>query len=217
MLTYLALFSVFFTTTSLALPGLYPRQDTSPCAGLGDLAHDTVQNFTLTAYNASLPPTDSTGAAPLVLGTGPSLPSGRASSAVLATAASYTYDNLPGPGMSLINGTLIPYPAANGLVASDIIVNAGDSLGFVVTYPEDLPAGAPIYCVVQHGAPSGFGSFASLAVNGDNGDFSLCLTEVGQNNVVWKATPNNDGQYDYDSCYTVRLQIEYELVPLGSG
>lgn len=50
--------------------------------------------------------------------------------------------------MSLINGTLIPYPAANGLVASDIIVNAGDSLGFVVTYPEDLPAGAPIYCVV---------------------------------------------------------------------
>lgn len=54
-------------------------------------------------------------------------------------------------------------------------------------------------------------------MNGDNGDFSLCLTEVGQNNVVWKATPDNGGQYDYDSCYTVRLQIEYELVPLSSG
>ena len=65
----LSVFALFAASVS-AVPALSTRQTGASCAGLGDGSTDSpAYNFTLAAYNLTLPNANSTGA-PLVLGYG---------------------------------------------------------------------------------------------------------------------------------------------------
>jgi len=204
----LTLISTVLTATAYALPSLQGRQSSNPCAGVGGLSvTDNASNFTLAALNTTLSNSNSSGAPLLLAGT---TTGNVPQTAFLATYASYPADNLPGPEFSLQYGALVPQQG-NDLVAYDLSVSAGSGLGWQVIYPNDLQKiGAEIYCIQDDGAPSGL-QHGVLAVNGDTSDFSLCTTTStpSLNQVIWKATEDNDDQYDYNSCYAVRLQIIY--------
>ncbi|KAF9810265.1 hypothetical protein IEO21_07033 [Rhodonia placenta] len=199
-------------SAAAAAPNLAVRQSGSPpCYGLGGLhVYENLSNFTLSALNTTLPNANSTGA-PLVLASNNVnwIP---AASTVLATYASFPPDIWPGPEFSLVNGALIPAPNGN-LVGYDANVTSGYGLGFAVTDPENEQSGAEIYCVQDNGAPSGF-QHAYLAVFGDTANFSLCTSlsvdaeQPPQNQVIYKATSENNDQYDYNSCYAVQLIIQ---------
>ena len=53
------------------------------------------------------------------------------------------------------------------------------------------------------------GTYSRLAVNGDADSFYLCSTEHPDTyvDVVWQPSPDNSETYDYDSCYSVILQM----------
>ncbi|KAI0933310.1 hypothetical protein AcV7_004817 [Taiwanofungus camphoratus] len=201
----LTVLPVFLAASSSAMPTLSTHQS-GPCTGLGQDAYDTASDFTLTAYNLTLPNANTTGA-PLVLGSGPAGTSGQASVAVLVTYASYSRNDWPGPNMTLASGALTPAPEG-GLVASNTNVTAGDAVSFIVTDPQFSSPGPQIYCAVPQTDESDL-EWVALAVNGDTQDFSLCTTVDGsaQDNVIYHATVDNGGQYDYDSCYSIRVQL----------
>lgn len=162
-----ALLPVIFAAASFASPLLHARQNTTtPCAGLGEFAYDNASNFTLNAYNLTLPNANSSGA-PIVLGPGPPSDSAAAGLAVLAvsridgrsdesqhtdppppqTYASYPNNDFPGPNMSLVNGSLLP-ALRGGLAAYGFNISAGSEVEFFVINPEPSPSPAPNYCVV---------------------------------------------------------------------
>ncbi|OBZ72771.1 hypothetical protein A0H81_06937 [Grifola frondosa] len=197
MLPFIAASAVIAVPTAL-----HTRQTIAPwCEGFGDGVLDTAHNFTLAAYNTTLPNANSTGA-PLVFGQAGAVDG--ASFKVLSTSASYPFNDFP--LLSLTNGALLP----NGPVqASDANVTAGQELLWVLT-TVNLPTPAQIYCAVLDTSPYGGGTgFPRLAVHNDIDSFSLCSLDDpnAQNNVVYKASAINDGSYDFSTCYPVQIQI----------
>ncbi|KZT01926.1 uncharacterized protein LAESUDRAFT_730840 [Laetiporus sulphureus 93-53] len=204
------MFAVLLSLASIvsfvrALPaGHLTAQDTPVwCAGFGPGAFDTGYNFTLAAVNVTLPNANSTGA-PLVLGQ-----NGAADGAefeVLSTYASYPYNDFP--TLSLLAGSLIPN-SASGIASVDSDVSSGDELAFV-TSSSGLSSPAQIYCAIADTDPTEGSPYPVLAVNGDTEGFALCMNGDGpyaQNNVVWQPTDDNGGEYLYDTCYNVTIQL----------
>ncbi|KAI0643247.1 hypothetical protein C8Q79DRAFT_1002500 [Trametes meyenii] len=168
------------------------------CDGLGGGAFDGVHNFTLAAWNTSLPNANNTGA-PLVLATAGAIPG--AELRQLATYASFPFDDYP--TFSLVNGTLIPQGGSTPAQAT--IVQDGSSLGFLQTVSAEPTKGSQIYCAVADLDPAGHGTgHPFLAVNGDTDSFSLCQT--GAQNVVFYK-PAAEGREDFASCYPVKVQL----------
>ncbi|PCH34742.1 hypothetical protein WOLCODRAFT_106469, partial [Wolfiporia cocos MD-104 SS10] len=202
-----ALILLALASASLALPATVKHSTATWCSGLGGGAFDTAQNFTLTAYDLASTPANSTGV-PLVVGQNSSATD--AEYKVLSTYESYPYNDFP--NFSLISGALIPNPSkANASVsAADVAVAAGAEPSFMVSSSSGLPDPAQIYCAVADTDPDVGHAFPTLAVNGDTDNFHLCKTSGDANaqvNVVYKASSNSSGVYDYDSCYRVRLQL----------
>lgn len=203
------MFTVFLllvaaAAAALALPtGQLDARATSPwCSGLGPGAFDSAENFTLAAYNTTLPNANATGA-PLVLGQAGAVDG--AEFEVLSTWATYSYNDWP--TLSLSAGALIPN-SQYGARTTDANVTSGSPIVFVTSV--DAPAPVQIYCAVADIDPTGGGEYPLLSLNGDTDGFALCLNEIGayeQNNIIWQPTPNNGGEYVYDTCYPVNIQI----------
>ncbi|KAI0350308.1 hypothetical protein OH77DRAFT_1413242 [Trametes cingulata] len=177
-----------------------PRAAPGPwCDGLGGGAFDEALDVTITALNATLPNTNSTGA-PLVLASGGAITG--AEIRRFATYASFPFNDYT--SVSLVNGTLV-LNGANTTPARALAVEEGSQLGFLVQNGADPSAGAQIYCAVADIDPAGHGTgHPFLAVNGDTDSFSLCAAG-SQNVVFWK--PLAGGSEDFDSCYPVKLQL----------
>ncbi|KAJ3539002.1 hypothetical protein NM688_g6430 [Phlebia brevispora] len=172
------------------------------CSGLGVGAFDVAYNFTLAAYNSTLPNSNTTGV-PLVVGWNGATE--EAELKVLSTYASYPYNDFP--TFSMVNGTLHPN-SPNNLSIVDNVVSDGDEPSFLQT--NEPATAAQIYCGVADTDPAGGGTgFPELAVNSDTDSFFLCSTgdyRFAQNNIVYK--PNlNSYSYNYSSCYPVKIQI----------
>ncbi|PSR77075.1 hypothetical protein PHLCEN_2v8064 [Hermanssonia centrifuga] len=183
------------------------RDEPGPwCNGLGPGAFDIAYNFTLDAYNSTLPNSNSTGA-PVVIGQAGAVDG--ASFKIFSTWASYPYNDYP--NFSLLSGAFHPnYEGGLDVGISDSNVTAGNPPSFIVT-SLDLPAPAQIYCGVADTDPYGGGTgYPLLAVNGDTDSFALCSAGdyyLAQTNVIYKPTADNSGQYLFDSCYSVKLQM----------
>ncbi|PCH34750.1 hypothetical protein WOLCODRAFT_139557 [Wolfiporia cocos MD-104 SS10] len=208
------IFSVVSTLIALvasatAVPVLQGRQTGASCAGFSEASTDTtVYNFTLAAYNLTLPNANATGA-PLVLGYGPPGDSAAASEWAISTYASWGVNDWP--YFTLQSGALYPQPGPNenGLGAYDFQVQPGSEVAFFVTVQESSPSPAEIYCAVDNST-----EYSVLAVNNDADNFSLCVatadwTDSPQYNIVYQPEANAT-QYTYNTCYPVRVQ----LIPL---
>jgi len=94
--------------------------------------------------------------------------------------------------------------------STDSSVSSGSMPGFWVSNDSDLPTPAQVYCAVANTDPEYGSKYPLLAVNGETDQFSLCMSGSGataQNNVVYQATSDNSGTYDYNTCYPVALQL----------
>ncbi|RDX40628.1 hypothetical protein OH76DRAFT_1412848 [Lentinus brumalis] len=192
----------FAAAATVALPAA--KRDLAPsCNLLGGGAFDTATNFTLAAWNTTLPNANNTGV-PLVLGQAGAI-SG-AEFKVFSTFASFPFNQYP--SLSLDKGRLIPHgtdvaPAKAGTVPD------GSEPGFIVSNDSDPEQGAQIYCGVADIDPAGHGTgHPFLAVNGDTDSFALCKAGT-QNNIVFK--PAAGKGYDLSSCYAVKVQIIEEF------
>jgi len=199
-------------STVLGLPTLGSRQSSAPwCEGLGDGAFDTASNFTLVAYNG----TDDQVGEPLVVGIYWEISA--VASGVLATASSVARATTPyGPspflGFNLTSGALLPLPAPGlgyDVYASDYEGEGGSVAFDYSTLSWQLDPPAQIYCAVADTDPTTGTATAQLAIDQQLDLFSLCINNLGYNQVVHNATaqraPEND--YDFDSCYPVTLTI----------
>ncbi|KZT01905.1 uncharacterized protein LAESUDRAFT_717237 [Laetiporus sulphureus 93-53] len=194
-----ALVSVVFAAAANGLPNVGIRQDFDSCGTLANSSPNG-SNFTLVASSVA----DGANSA-LVLGPNSIGISG--ANAVLVTAASYTGGGYPGPSWSLLEGALIASADPAGASAYDLSVNAGSGLGFIVS--EENQSSAQIYCIQSIGDPAGL-NHPHLAVNGQTEDFSLCAsTSSGAEAVIYQSTNDNGGEYDYDSCYAVNIEVVY--------
>ncbi|KAI0692696.1 hypothetical protein C8T65DRAFT_669343 [Cerioporus squamosus] len=192
----------FAATATVALPAA--KRDLAPsCNLLGGGAFDTATNFTLAAWNTTLPNANNTGV-PLVLGQAGAIPG--AEFKVLSTFASYPFNQYP--SMSLDKGRLIPH-GTNVAPAQAGTVPDGSEPGFVTSNTVDPEQGPQIYCAVADIDPAGHGTgHPFLAVNGDTDSFALCK-DGSQNNVVFK--PTSGKSYDVASCYAVKVQLIYDF------
>lgn len=195
---------LIFVASALALPTLHGRQNTpSWCNGLGAGAFDSASNFTLAAFNVSTPVTSTSGAQ-LVLGQDGA--EDENSFGVLSTYVSYPYNQFP--SFSLSSGMLLPNYEEAGMYTSDLSVSAGAEPTFEYsTVQSNIDSSAQIYCAVADTDPDQGSPYPALAVNGDVDNFSLCLTSYGQNNIVYKAVADNNGVYDYSTCYRVDVRL----------
>jgi len=198
MFSFVALAIITLASSTYASP-LEARQS-GPCSGLGSGTSSTAGPFSLYAYNPNGSNTNSSGI-PLVLAPVPSSspPYGR-----LATYASYGQGSLT--SFSLTDNTLVP--ADNSAV--DLSVASGTELEWQFVSALETPAAAPIYCVVNHEAPTGLTDTAMLAVNGETGSFSLCQSETAPYiDVVYEATSDNGGAYEYETCESIIVHVYY--------
>ncbi|OSD00303.1 hypothetical protein PYCCODRAFT_1371322 [Trametes coccinea BRFM310] len=174
------------------------------CDGLGPGAVDTTSSFTIGAINTTLPNANNTGAPIVVVIAG-------AYNVIdayqLGTWAQYKYP-LMYPNIQLLNGTaIVSGNASTARPAQAGRVFAGSPPEWAVRVNGSLvPAdGAQIYCAVY---PPGNQGPPVLAVNGDTDSFSLCQSAFSENVVYYKAAPNHN--YDFDSCYPVKLQLNFD-------
>jgi len=191
-------------TSVPATPTMSVRQIGASCAGLADGSTDSPSyNFTLAAYNLTLPNANSTGA-PLVLGWGRPVTSPEASEWAISTYAAWGSNEWP--YFTLSDGALYPIPGPDetGMGAYDFEIASGAEVSFLVTYRESNPPLAFIYCA----AADDDSEYAKLAVNNDAGSFSLCQATTLWSNVVlaYEANTNNT-YYDYSTCYPVQVNI----------
>ncbi|KAH9921904.1 uncharacterized protein B0H18DRAFT_1121199 [Fomitopsis serialis] len=191
-----------FAASVSAIPALNTRQTGASCAGFGSGSTDTpTYNFTLTAYNTTLPNTNSSGA-PLVLGWGPPGTSPEASYWAISTYAEWHSNDWP--YFSLEGGAIYPNPGPDeqGLGAYDYDIASGAEVGFLVLPTEpgrDVPK---IYCAALRNGD------VLLAVNNDADSFSLCQSVPNTSNVlVYQANSNNSDYYDYSTCYGVDVFV----------
>ncbi|KAI9058927.1 hypothetical protein FKP32DRAFT_1596802 [Trametes sanguinea] len=188
-------------TSTMANP--MARASSHPaCNGLGPGAMDTTGNFTLGAINTTLPNANTTGAPIVVVIGGAYI---LIDTYQLGTWAQYSYP-LFYPNLALQNGTIIiSGDSANAKPAQAGNVFAGNPPQWAVRVNGTLnPAdGAQVYCAVPSSTTN-----ALLAVNGDTDSFSLCQSAFGENVVYYKAAPGHN--YDFDSCYPVKLQLNFE-------
>ncbi|KAH9946592.1 hypothetical protein B0H21DRAFT_822657 [Amylocystis lapponica] len=195
-----ALFLALAASGAAAFPALHIRQD--PCAGIGAGTFSSANNFTLAALNSTSTDNKAVGTQ-LVVGQNGS--SDQRSFGVLSTYASYPYNQWP--SFSLKGGALVPV-SADAAPGTDSDVAGGDMPGFVFSN-SDLPSPAAIYCGIADTDPDQGSPNPLLAVHGDADSFSLCLSGSGataQNNIVYKAAAGSQ-EYDYASCYPVRVQL----------
>ncbi|KAH9943575.1 hypothetical protein B0H21DRAFT_748523 [Amylocystis lapponica] len=192
--------SLAFATVSLAMPMTGKRQQ-SRCIGGGSFANDS--NFLLTALNYTTPVNYTDPGA--VLQTVETERDGNVYHTLLeyADPASTSFQTF-----SLKNGTLIPFfedPTAP-IGAVDLDVPSGQPLSFEYSaYGTGLPAAADIYCGQADTDPEGGYLYSALLIY-DNNAFSMCSNGT-RTVVVWQASADNGGVYDYASCYPVRLQV----------
>ncbi|KAH9946591.1 hypothetical protein B0H21DRAFT_742878 [Amylocystis lapponica] len=171
--------------------------------GAGNLAY----NITLGALNTTGPVNYTDPGVPVVLSSVGSSGAGGVSSAALTTATS---SGVLASAFSLINGSLIPDGVAGGMSAVNRNVSSGGMLGFAYAAdPSQLPAAPEVYCTVADTDPAGGYFWPVMMVNGKS-DFSLCPAANNVTTVVFEATSDNDGAYDYDNCYGIRLQQLYQ-------
>lgn len=119
-----------------------------------------------------------------------------------------TYPYLDFPTMSLNSGVLTPN-SANGVPSYDMQAIEGQPLQFFTTSQSQSSDPAQIYCAIIDTDPD-FQGPPTLAVNGESDNFALCMNGDGpyaQNNVVWRATSDNNGLYLYETCYNVTLKL----------
>ncbi|OSD00300.1 hypothetical protein PYCCODRAFT_1371414 [Trametes coccinea BRFM310] len=177
------------------------RASSNPaCDGLGTGAFDTASSFTIGAINTTLPNANITGA-PIVVNSAGAFSD--LSVWHLGTWAQYSYP-LEYTSIALVNGTLVITGDGAKPARADT-VDAGNSLEWAsLNDGSSVPTdGAQIYCAVS---PPGNQGSPILAVNGDTDSFSLCQTSF-ENVVYYKAAP--DRGYDFDSCYPVKLQLNF--------
>ncbi|KAJ3575403.1 hypothetical protein NP233_g1125 [Leucocoprinus birnbaumii] len=156
-------------------------------------------NFTLAAYNTTLPNHDKNGA-PLVLGQ-----NGATSGVtphVTSTRASFPYDDYPTLG--LINGSLRAYSSDGSWNTNATQVRSGSTLGWVTTTRFATPA-PEIYSAVT--VP--LAKYPLLAAFGHHDLWSLCPFpgRLGQTNVVYDVAAATNGGFDPQRCYAVILFI----------
>ncbi|KAH9840793.1 uncharacterized protein C8Q71DRAFT_741256 [Rhodofomes roseus] len=201
----LASLLTLFAASVSAMPALSVRQTGATCTGLPDGSTDTpAYNFTLAAYNTSLPNANSTGA-PLVLGWGRPGTSPEASEWAVSTYAAWGSNDWP--YFTLTGGALYPIPGPNesGLDAYDFALPSGYEVAFLVMIHESTPVVPSVYCA----AADGDSEYAKLAVNNDVDSFSLCKATTAQftNVVLVYQADANDTFYDYSTCYPVQVNI----------
>ncbi|KAL0959058.1 hypothetical protein HGRIS_014358 [Hohenbuehelia grisea] len=210
-------------TVHSALVNAYvvPRQTFSQADsdGMDDLPY----NFTLAAWNTTLPNTNSTGA-PLVLGQNGA--TSGFSLQVTSTWASYPYNEYP--VLSLIGGTLRAYTRQGEWITNATSVFAGRPMGWVTTRMRTTAVAAKDFAVtpLQSGTvpqPSPApGPGASVPAEtepelpllyglGTADLWSLCPTGSGpfaQTNVVFNASASPPwAGYNPADCFSVRLHI----------
>lgn len=125
---------------------------------------------------------------------------------------------------ALKNGSLTPIVGNQESTDSD--VSPGGTLEFQTgtTAPGEIVTPAQIYCGIVSSKPistnspdschiaqsitdpAGRGTQPRLSIQGNSSDFSLCQSG-DLNVVVFEATSDNFGSYDYDSCYGVAILI----------
>ncbi|CCM00187.1 uncharacterized protein FIBRA_02215 [Fibroporia radiculosa] len=195
-------------SSTFATVTLEARQTVSPCAGLGNNTWSiTPYNFTLAAYNITLPNANVSGV-PLIYAP----VQGFTPTVAIATSDSFLAES----GLQLnylYNNTLNPRESNGSSIAvSGNPVAQGMSLQFLLESHGNTSSSAQIYCVKDAEPNDGY-PYPILAVNGDADNFSLCLglfplaTDVSY--VIYRPIQNTSG-YIYDSCYSVRLNVLWE-------
>ncbi|TCD71102.1 hypothetical protein EIP91_000196 [Steccherinum ochraceum] len=205
MLSTLTTLILAAATGSRALPTamLERRQLPGPgCETFGLGAFNTANNFTIAAWNKTLPNANTTGV-PLVLGEA-SGEDAESSFRVLSTLASVGSNEFP--TWNIVNGVLLPNGRApGGVVEGNFTLGGSPNWGIGAA---SLLPNPSLYCLLVNTDPNGGGNgFPILAGNGDSDNFSLCPTTQGQVNVVYNATVDNSDTYVFDECYEVNLQI----------
>lgn len=156
-------------------------------------------NFTLAAWNTTLPNSNSTGA-PLVLGE-----DGETSGItfhVTSTYASFPYNDYPYLG--LVNGSLRAYAADGWWRTNATAVQSGGTLGWVTStvYSTTAPR---VYSAVKSTLATE--PYSLLAADGFYNLWSLCpFPSSGQTNVVFNVSETSQS-YDAKECYPVRINI----------
>ncbi|KAF9449846.1 hypothetical protein P691DRAFT_666554 [Macrolepiota fuliginosa MF-IS2] len=164
-------------------------------------------NFTLAAYNITLPNSDRNGAA-LVLGQNGTERSNQRNSNFLQTRASYPYNDYP--TLALISGSLRAYRTDGSWNTNATEVRSGSTLGWITTTRYARPA-PEIYSAVN--VP--LTKFPLLAAHGRHDLWSLCPFpgRLGQTNVVFNVSAvasSSSGPsvgFDPKGCYEVVLFI----------
>ncbi|TFK46174.1 hypothetical protein OE88DRAFT_1739643 [Heliocybe sulcata] len=180
------------------MPSSAPEGLASSCAGLDSGGLNTLSNFTITAYNTTLPNANSTGA-PLILGD--DLSYHGYTQYVLATY-SYPYPALNQVSFSLDAGGLVANLDADSTTAV-LSLSSDHEFDFIVS-TEGSVMPAPIFCAVQ--TDNMCGGYPVLAANGRTNLFLIC-ERTGENSfaeVVYNGTTGSTA-YDVDSCYAVDL------------
>ncbi|KAF5354268.1 hypothetical protein D9756_006968 [Leucocoprinus leucothites] len=176
-------------------PGLSNPLSSSRVADVVTLPY----NFTLAAYNTTLPNPNRNGAA-LVLGQ-----NGATSGVtphVTSTRASFPYDDYP--SLALINGYLRAYSEDGSWHTNATQTQSGNTLGWVTTTRFAMPA-PEIYSA----ATVPLTKHPLLAVYGRHDLWSLCQFpgRLRQTNVVYDIAAASNGLFDPRNCYGVILFI----------
>jgi len=201
------LISVALATASLAMPTSIMKRTTPSyqCSGAG--AFSNASTFLLTALNNTTPVNYTDPGATLEVET---LYSNQVGDVYYAPLGYGPVGSFDPQTFTLVNGTLIPFleDPSGGIRTADLNVTSGAPLGFAYgEYPApDLPAAAAIYCGQADTDPENAYEYAALLVYGEAG-FSMCANGTTPATVVWQATADNGGAYDFETCYDVRLQI----------
>ncbi|KAF8638633.1 hypothetical protein AX17_002058 [Amanita inopinata Kibby_2008] len=168
------------------------------------LLSDLPYNFTLSAWNTTLPNANSTGV-PLVLGQNGA--SAGLSFQVTATFASYPYNDFPILG--LVDGSLRAYRASGFWMTNATAVHSGGSFGWVSSTFYSRPATRD-FTVVR--APAY--QYPVLAVNGREDLWSLCPFRGfrGQTEVLFNVSadgmmPHTILGFDPEECYETRIHV----------
>ncbi|KIL60332.1 hypothetical protein M378DRAFT_187793 [Amanita muscaria Koide BX008] len=165
---------------------------------------DLAYNFTLSAWNTTLPNVNETGV-PLVLGQNGA--STGMSFQITSTYASYPYNDFP--SMSINNGSLRAYLPSGFWMTNATAPRSGSPLGWVSSTLYSRPA-ETVFSVVH--APAG--RLPMLAASGREDLWSLCPFQGfrGQTSIVYDVEkddgiPPSSIGFDVRDCYAVEIYV----------
>ncbi|KAJ3772810.1 hypothetical protein FB446DRAFT_772181 [Lentinula raphanica] len=170
-----------------------------------DVLTTFTSNFTLAAFNTTLPNANLTGA-PLVLGSGGAIDG--ESFQVTSTYASYPLDEYPSLG--LVGGNLRAFLSDGGWFTNATAPLSGNALGWVTSSFYSDPASTAFSAIwIDDTQP-----YAILAVNGISNLWSLCPSDApraGQDTLYFNATtiPSQSGVSGASpiECYPVKVNM----------